>query len=137
MNDLGWEIHPDGLVACARELHERYGGPIWITENGTCDNGSPDDGVLERFRCRFIADHLDAIAGSRLPFERYYHWCFVDNWEWAHGEGPRFGIVHNDYNTQGRTVKPSGRFLARVIAEGGITDAARAEFVEPAGYRVR
>ena len=39
VNDLGWEIHPNGLVECGRELVERYGGPVWVTENGTCDQG--------------------------------------------------------------------------------------------------
>ena len=41
VNDLGWEIHPEGLVECARDLHQRFGGPVWITENGTCDLGDP------------------------------------------------------------------------------------------------
>ena len=39
VNDLGWEIHPERLVECARDLNERFGGPVWITENGTCDLG--------------------------------------------------------------------------------------------------
>ena len=139
VNDLGWEIYPEGLLRCARRLHDRYPGPIWVTENGTADNGTADNGdlttgQLERFRCRFVNDHLTTIATSSLPFERYYHWCFVDNWEWKEGEVPRFGIVHNDYATQIRTVKPSGRFLARIIAEGGISDAAREEFIEPQEY---
>lgn len=131
VNDLGWELYPEGLVRCGRWLADHYPGPIWVTENGTCDNGDPDAGLLERFRCGFLDAHLTALATSGLPFERYYHWCFVDNWEWMEGEVPRFGIVHNDYETQKRTVKPSGRFLAQVIRDGGITDAARREFVAP------
>lgn len=119
VNDLGWEIWPQGLVTCARSLHERLGVPVWITENGCADNGSATE--LERFRPRFLAEHLDAILDSGLPIERYYHWCFVDNWEWAEGEVQRFGIVHNDYETQTRTVKPSGRMLAEVVAEGALT----------------
>jgi beta-glucosidase len=65
---------------------------------------------------------LAAARATGVPFERYYHWCFVDNWEWAEGEVPRFGIVALDYETQERTVKPSGRFFADVIAAGGVTD---------------
>ena len=148
VSDLGWEIYPEGLIRCARRLNDRYPGPIWVTENGTADNGSADNGSadngsadngdltagrLERFRCRFLDDHLTMIARSTLPFARYYHWCFVDNWEWKEGEVARFGIVHNDYATQTRTIKPSGHFLARIIAEAGISDAARADFVEPQG----
>ena len=135
VNDLGWEIHPDGLVTVARWLHERYPGPIWVTENGTCDNG--DDTAPERFRSRYIHDHLQAMVASGLPFERYYHWCFVDNWEWAEGEVPRFGIVGLDYDTQERTVKDSGRFLASVIAAGGVTEEAYAAYVASQRYPVQ
>ena len=56
-----------------------------------------------------------------MPIERWYHWCFVDNWEWADGEEPRFGIVHLDYETQERTLKPSGRLLAELVSAGRIT----------------
>lgn len=134
INDLDWEIYPDGLIECATALSARFPGPIWITENGTCDNGDPETGALERFRSRFLDEHLTAIGRSTLPFERYYHWCFVDNWEWRQGEVPRFGLVHNDYETQRRTIKPSGHFLSRIIAEGGITTKARQEYVDPQAY---
>ncbi len=119
VNDLGWEIHAPGLVECARGLHERLGVPVWVTENGTCDNG--DAQRLERFRPRYLAEHLAAILDSDVPIERYYHWCFVDNFEWSEGESSRFGLVHNDYETQTRTVKPSGHMLSDVIRAGALT----------------
>lgn len=133
VNDLGWEIYPAGIERAARWLVENFDAPVWITENGTCDNGG-DDGQLERFRSRFIHDHLTTLAESGLPIERYYHWCFVDNWEWQEGEIPRFGLVWNDYETQTRTVKPSGEFVSQIIKDGGITDEARARWVEPQKY---
>ena len=122
LTDMGWEIFPAGLVQTARRLHERYPVPIWITENGCADNGraeltGPDGASLgiEHYRTSFLLDHLTAMAESGLPFERYYHWCFVDNWEWSFGEVPRFDIVHLDYETQERTIKPSARMLQEVI----------------------
>lgn len=133
INDLGWEIYPAGLVEVARWLHERYPGPIWVTENGTCDNG--DESRLDTFRSRYLYDHWQAMAQSGLPFERYYHWCFVDNWEWALGDVPRFGLVARDPDTQDRTVKDSGRFVASVIAAGGVTHEAYAVHVAPQRYR--
>jgi beta-glucosidase len=129
VNDLDWEIYPAGIERVARWLHERYPGPIWVTESGTCD-------ATDSFRSRFIHDHLRVIAESDLPFERYYHWCFVDNWEWAEGEVPRFGIVALDYETQERTVKDSGRFLSSVIAHRGVTEEAYAAHVASQRYRV-
>ena len=115
-NDLGWEIDPDGLLQCAETLHALAPLPIYITENGTCDNA-------DAFRSRYIYEHLARICASSLPIERYYHWCFLDNFEWAEGEQARFGLVHVDYETQRRTVKDSGRFYASIIAEGGVSEA--------------
>lgn len=127
-NDLGWEIYPHGLIEVCRWVYAAYPSPIYITENGTADT---DDG----FRSRFLYEHLAQVAGSRLPIERYYHWCFTDNWEWADGEGPRFGLVGLDYETQQRTVKESGRFFADIIAHAGVTQTAYERWVEPQSYR--
>jgi beta-glucosidase len=129
VNDLGWEIYPQGLVEVARWLYDRYPGPIWVTENGTADRA-------DAFRPRFIADHLTAMTRSGLPFERYYHWCLVDNWEWAEGHTARFGLVGLDLETMERQVRPSGLFLAEAIAAGGVTDALYERFVSPTRYVV-
>jgi len=44
-------------------------------------------------------------------------WSFLDNFEWAWGYGSRFGLVHVDYATQQRTIKDSGRWYQRLIAQ--------------------
>ena len=114
VNDLGWEIYPAGIVETARKMYDLLPRPIWVTENGTCDN-------TDAFRARYIAEHLMALSFSDLPVERYYHWCFCDNFEWIEGNSARFGLVHVDYDTQQRTVKNSGEFYRRVIENGGVT----------------
>ena len=127
VNDLGWEIYPQGIVSCTRKLYELCPSPIYITENGTCDN---DD----RFRCLYLYEHLKALCESGLPVERYYHWCFTDNFEWAEGESARFGLVKVDYETQARTVKRSGYFFRDVIAAGGVTEPIYREYVAGQHY---
>jgi beta-glucosidase len=114
-NDLGWEIYPHGIVRCAKVLYKSVKKPIYITENGTCDNA-------DAFRARYIYDHIKELCESSLPVERYYHWCFTDNFEWLEGEAPRFGLVHIDYDTQKRTIKQSGAFYSEIIENGGITE---------------
>lgn len=126
-NDLGWEIYPDGIVACAEKMQKIRRLPIYITENGTCDNA-------DSFRCRYIYDHLAAMSNSDLPFERYYHWCFNDNFEWLEGESARFGIVHTDYETLDRTIKRSGEFYSAIIRSGGVTEELYRRYVEPQEY---
>ena len=113
-NDLNWEIYPAGIVECARKLQDILPRPLWVTENGTCDHN-------DRFRSRYVYEHLKVVCESDLPFERYYHWCFCDNFEWIEGNSARFGLVHVDYDTQQRTVKNSGEFYRRVIENGGVT----------------
>ncbi|MDO4544032.1 MAG: family 1 glycosylhydrolase [Clostridia bacterium] len=113
-NDLGWEIYPKGLIVCARELYELARLPIYVTENGTCDNE-------DSFRARYIYEHLKEIVQSELPIERYYHWCFVDNFEWIEGMAARFGLVRLKADMD-REVKASGRFYAEMIENGGVTD---------------
>ena len=129
-NDLGWEIYPQGLVTCARQLYKVLPRPIWVTENGTCDN---DD----RFRCRYLYEHLKALSESGLPFERYYHWCFCDNFEWVEGNSSRFGLVSVDEQSRERTVKNSGKFYSEVIKNGGVTEEMFENFVKYQEYDIR
>ena len=73
---------------------------------------------------------MQAICESELPIERYYHWCFCDNWEWLEGNSARFGLVHVDYETQARTVKSSGEFYCQVIAQGGVSEELYSQFCD-------
>lgn len=135
-NDLGWEIYPRGIVEVSAPLAQEYNLPIWITENGTADN-------TESFRCGFILDHLEELARlnaglsapdgtpqSRVPVERYYHWCFVDNWEWSEGMAQHFGVVALDDNLD-RQVKPAARMLRDINRAAAITPAIDQQYREP------
>ena len=126
-NDLGWEIYPQGLIMCAEKIMKLCMLPIYITGNGTCDN-------KDAFRCRFIYDHLVAISRSSLPFERYYHWCFTDGFDWLHGVSARFGIVHTDFETGERAVKKSGKFYSEIIREHAITQEIYDDYIALESY---
>ncbi len=129
-NDLDWEIYPQGIVECAGKLYDVLPRPIWVTENGTCDN---DD----RFRCKYLYEHLQAISQSELPFARYYHWCFCDNFEWIEGNTAKFGLVRVDPETRVRFVKTSGNFYSDVIRNGGVSEEMYEKYVAKQEYDVR
>ena len=112
-NDLGWEIYPDGLERIVRAVHAKYRAPVWITENGTCD-------AKDAFRTEYLVEHLGRLAklcAEGIPVERYYHWTLMDNFEWAEGESARFGLVETDFETQKRTMRPSGRVFAAIARD--------------------
>lgn len=114
VNDLGWEIYPKGIRRLCRECYKRYGKDIFITENGTCDS-------RDAFRAKYIYAHLYMI--SDLPFvKRYYHWTFMDNFEWAEGESARFGLVAYNYDTGEKTIRKSGSFYSEIMKQHCVTD---------------
>ena len=119
---MGWGIDPTGLDDLLARLRREYPAvPIHITENGIAldDEVGPDGTVQDSRRIDYLDGHLDAAhraiaAGTDL--RGYFVWSFMDNFEWAAGYRPRFGLVHVDYRTQVRTPKASARWLAHVIA---------------------
>jgi beta-glucosidase len=44
----------------------------------------------------------------------------MDNFEWAEGFVPRFGLIDIDYTTFQRTVRPSALNFAKVCQTGGL-----------------
>ncbi len=106
-NDLGWEINSNCLRVFCEKFYKEFNKEIYITENGTCDR-------KDSFRAKYIYDHLKAISDLGYV-KRYYHWTFMDNWEWAEGESARFGLVECDFETQRRKIRPSGNFYSEII----------------------
>ncbi len=118
VNDLGWEIYPEGLYHTIKTNYEKYGLPIYITENGIPD-------ARDKKRARFIYDHLNQVQkliNDGIDVQRYYHWSLMDNLEWNDGYGPRFGLIEIDYKTLDRSVRESGLFYAEICKHKAITD---------------
>lgn len=117
---FGWEIYPEGLYRLAMRLAQ-YGKPILITENGL-----PDE--TDEQRPRMLLDHLAALNRAikeGADVRGYYHWSFIDNFEWAEGYRTPFGLVAVDFHTQQRSVKESGRLYAEICRTGRITPEMR------------
>jgi beta-glucosidase len=57
---------------------------------------------------------LQAVTEDGVDVRSYLAWSFMDNFEWASGLVPRFGVVHVDYDTKKRTPKDSAKFLQGV-----------------------
>ena len=47
------------------------------------------------------------------------YWSYIDNFEWAEGYTPRFGLVYVDYKTLNRTIKKSGYRYSEIIKTNG------------------
>ncbi len=119
---MGWEIHPDGLVDVIELVHDRAPDlPVYITENGAAypDQVSVDGSINDAERRHYFELHVDACdraLSKGLPLKGYFAWSLMDNFEWSFGLSRRFGLVYVDYATQKRTVKNSGLWFRDFLA---------------------
>jgi beta-glucosidase len=124
INAYHWPIEPATLYWGPRFVHERYGLPIYITENGlSCLDWVATDGhVHDPQRIDFMRRYLTELGRAiddGVDVRGYFHWSLMDNFEWADGYRQRFGLVHVDYRTQKRTLKDSARWYANLIQTNG------------------
>jgi beta-glucosidase len=118
---MGWEIIPSGFTELLVRLHNDYGLPMVITENGAAfdDVADGDNFVADTDRVDYISSHVAAVAAAcsaGADVRGYFAWSLMDNFEWAYGYEKRFGIVRVDYETQQRTLKQSALWYRDLIA---------------------
>jgi beta-glucosidase/6-phospho-beta-glucosidase/beta-galactosidase len=127
--DFGWDIYPEGLGTVLDETAQ-YGLPMLVTENGIAD-------AADANRARFILEHLYQLGWAMQrgdPVLGYIHWALVDNFEWADGYCPHFGLFAYDTTTGARSAKGSVATYTSVIDAGQVTTAqvnAAAPYVPP------
>ncbi len=121
--DMRWNVAPECMYYGPKYLYERYKLPLVCTENGVALTEWKDvDGkILDYSRIDFIKRYLRSLdkAAAEVPIKGYFHWSFIDNFEWAEGFSKKFGLVHVDYETGERTPKESAYFYKDVIESNG------------------
>ncbi len=124
VTNFHWPVTPECLYWGPKFLHERYGKPIVITENGlsSMDWVHTDGYVHDPARIDFLRRYLRELRRAKydgVDVRGYFQWSLLDNFEWAEGYKHRFGLVHVDYGTLKRTVKDSALWYKEVIASNG------------------
>ena len=115
LTDTEWVIYPRGIYDVLYDLSD-YKKPIYITENGIA---TEDDEV----RIRFIKEHLEEIyyaIKAGIDIRGYCYWSLLDNFEWAAGYRPKFGLVSVDSKSQNRQLKASAKFYSKTAEANGL-----------------
>jgi beta-glucosidase len=120
--DMGYELWPQSLEACLRRAWDYTGGlvPLLVTENGI---GTTDDAQRLAYVHAALEGVLRALAAG-LDVRGYTYWSLLDNFEWAYGYRPRFGLVEVDRTTFARTPKPSADWYRRVAQANALVAPA-------------
>lgn len=123
---MGWVIDGRVLYWTIRFFYERYGLPVMVTENGMADNDEHDKvvngAVHDVKRKLFMQEYLDGVkraVNEDIPVLGYQYWSLMDNFEWAEGYEPRFGLIHVNYKTGQRTIKDSAYEYKKIIESNG------------------
>ena len=130
--DMGWEVYPESIYYMLKQFAAYPNAPtLLITENGAA---FPDVPVAGRVADVARRAYLQAAIGQVLRARQdgvdvggYFAWSLTDNFEWAEGYGPRFGLVHVDYETQARIVKDSGRWYQQFLGGAALPAPADAQ----------
>ncbi|NNE75477.1 MAG: family 1 glycosylhydrolase, partial [Pricia sp.] len=117
---MDWEVYPTSIYEMLSQFNAYKGiKKIIVTENGAAfddhvRNGEVDDSE----RLAYLQDYIKQVHKAfrdGLKVSGYFVWTFCDNFEWAEGYYPRFGLVHIDFATQKRTIKASGKWYSRFL----------------------
>ena len=124
VNSIGWAVLPQALYWAPRFIYERYKLPIVITENGMSahDTVSLDGRVHDPDRTDFLHRYIRELkraADDGADIRGYFQWSLLDNFEWANGYAPRFGMVYTDYSKQQRIIKDSACWYRETISVNG------------------
>lgn len=130
VSDLNWGMCPRSLAEVVREYWHRYRLPVMVTEHGQAVRERDD-----RRRCWFMWESLKwlhQVLAEGVPVLGYLHWSLIDNFEWASGYDPCFGLWSVDRQPGPRflerTPRRSAHLLRAIIQAGGLTDSIAAEF---------
>ncbi|MCA9577636.1 MAG: family 1 glycosylhydrolase [Polyangiales bacterium] len=122
---MGYEYYEPGIYNLLTEYGRTYPDlPLTVTESGLATN-------VGRRRAEHIVRSLEQIELARregVDVRGYYHWSLMDNFEWAEGYEPRFGLYRVDVATYARTATEGAVLLGEIAGARRITAAQRAEY---------
>ena len=114
-SDMLWGLHPEGIFYLLKDL-QRFGKPIYITENGLADKGDQH----RSWYINQILKNVHRAITEGVNVRGYFHWSLVDNFEWADGFDPNFGLFELNRQTFERIPRSSAEFYEDICRHNRI-----------------
>ena len=121
VTEMGWEVHPASMLQILRQF-SLYDGShkLVVAESGAAFYDRVEEGqVVDTARMAYHVQCLQQVRQAKaegIDLAGYFVWTLLDNFEWAEGYRPRFGLVHVDHRTQQRIIKQSGHWFRQFLA---------------------
>jgi beta-glucosidase len=117
---MRWEVYPPSIYHMIKKF-DAYPQikSILITENGAAFPDMVTDGLVnDNKRLQYLQNYIAQVLKAKnegCKVNGYFVWTLTDNFEWAEGYHPRFGLIYVDHSTQQRIVKASGSWYGEFL----------------------
>ena len=111
VNDLGWYMNPSGIYDLSKKVWDRYAKPIIISENGVAD----EKDIFRKWWIEETVKSIRRLKEEDVEIFGYFHWSLLDNFEWAYGWWPKFGLISVDRSDMSRNVRKSAYTYSDII----------------------
>ena len=120
ITEMNWEVYPESIYEMLMKFSKyKNFKEIIVTENGAAFPDIPVEGKINDIkRIEFLKQYISQVLRAKnqgVNVTGYFVWSFTDNFEWAEGYRPRFGLVYVDFKTQERIIKDSGNWFSEMI----------------------
>lgn len=117
---MRYEFEEEGMYRILSDMGNRYPDtPLVITEAGIA-------AVNGERRAENVVRILEQTARAQaegVDIRGYYHWSLMDNFEWAEGYEPRFGLYHVERdNNFARVATEGATVYGEIIDARGISE---------------
>lgn len=120
-----YEFYPQGIYGILKDYGTRYPElPLAVTEAGI----ATEVGKRRGENVVRVLEQIERARGEGVDVRGYYHWSLFDNFEWAEGFEPRFGLFHVDYATYERKATEGADVLGQIAGARVLTDALRTKY---------
>jgi beta-glucosidase len=119
---MGYEGWLDGLHDVLVDFAARFPNiPLVVTEAGIASKS----GIRRAENIVRVLEAVDRARTEGVDVRGYYHWSLTDNFEWAEGFGPRFGIYSVDYATYARSANEGTDLMKAISSTHTLTHEQR------------
>ena len=124
--EMHYEFYAPGLYNVLVDFGQRWPDlPLTVTESGLATNTGAR-------RAEHIVRSLEQIQraiNEGVDVRGYLHWTLMDNFEWAEGYGPRFGLYFVDFDGDfSRRATEGADVLREITGQRRLTPAMRARY---------
>ncbi len=116
---MGYEFWAPGMGKIMRQFGARYPElPLVITESGI----ATEVGARRAEHIVRTLQQIKAVRDEGVDVRGYYHWSLMDNFEWAEGYEPKFGLFSVDLNSYERASTLGAEVLGQIAGTRDLSD---------------